>query len=430
MTDKSSKDTNSMTSLRNVSKKTTAYLLALVFMVSINVGPYISTRSTDLTSYGDEMNSLTVPKHQFGTRGLLWVEDDEDSTNSSTKNNENGYPMCPVPVNQTESIRLASELQRWIGDLPEYFNLTKTKSKQDLDLTEINNFLLSSFYKQMKGAQAQKRVSDTPKRLDDAKLNYKPHKSTKQNHFQVDNKPKPVVANDIEINKKLEVYSPVLNHAVKYAEFFKQIHRQDDTFYVVSFSGDHLLLPALAHNKTFRPKMALMLPAFGNMHNNNNGSIEGIFTLMQIDCEVVNTSMIHIKEASIPDELRNRSATAAPSKSHDTKDPIINVVVKPRNARINRRRNTGQQLSLSQSNENDFQLNRKEYSANNVTNDNAAGNIGTAKRSTTKFSNDSYESQPPTGTAKTYKPYFLRKKPEKLSDQRSNDLTDDSNRNL
>ena len=46
----------------------------------------------------------------------------------------------------------------------------------------------------------------------------------------------------------------------QYAAFFDAIHRRDDTFYVVSFSGDHLLLPALAHNKTLRPKMALVFP--------------------------------------------------------------------------------------------------------------------------------------------------------------------------
>ena len=44
--------------------------------------------------------------------------------------------------------------------------------------------------------------------------------------------------------------------------FFEAINRRDDTFYLVSFSGDHLLLPALSHNKTSRPKMSLMLPAF------------------------------------------------------------------------------------------------------------------------------------------------------------------------
>lgn len=46
-----------------------------------------------------------------------------------------------------------------------------------------------------------------------------------------------------------------------YSEFFEAINRQDDTFYVVAFTDQHMLLPALYHNKTRRPKMSLIMPS-------------------------------------------------------------------------------------------------------------------------------------------------------------------------
>ena len=61
------------------------------------------------------------------------------------------------------------------------------------------------------------------------------------------------------LHKDLQVFD--IRKQFSLSGFLDAIHRKDDTFYVVSFSGDHVLLPAIAHNATHRPKMSLILPA-------------------------------------------------------------------------------------------------------------------------------------------------------------------------
>ncbi|XP_071657009.1 cyclic AMP-dependent transcription factor ATF-6 beta, partial [Patagioenas fasciata] len=65
-----------------------------------------------------------------------------------------------------------------------------------------------------------------------------------------------------------------------------------DTFYVVSFRRDHLLLPATSHNKTSRPKMSLVMPAAA-LNESLPGRGRGL-AMMQVDCEVMDTRVIHV----------------------------------------------------------------------------------------------------------------------------------------
>ncbi|XP_056379542.1 cyclic AMP-dependent transcription factor ATF-6 alpha [Hyla sarda] len=89
-----------------------------------------------------------------------------------------------------------------------------------------------------------------------------------------------------------------------YQEFLEAIRRRGDTFYVVSFRRDHLLLPATNRNKTSRPKMSIILPST-NVHDNviNEQEYE---VMMQIDCEVMDTRILHVKSATIPPFLREQ----------------------------------------------------------------------------------------------------------------------------
>lgn len=399
----SSKTMDTMNTLRNLPKKNTAFLLAFVFMISLNVGPFLPSRAPSAADYGGAENPLATPHHQSGARGLLWIDDDttDNANSSNTEDRSESKQSYPMWVNQTESIRLASELQRWIGDLPEFLNLTRLtpKSKDELDLTKIDNFLLSeagnaamkSYYKQIKNVRQNRRTANSVESGKMDRNSASPKRRRQQSgSYGALNRRNSISSNDE--NQHVQIFSPAYSNAMKYATFFEEIHRQDDTFYVVSFGADHLLLPALAHNKTFRPKMSLMLPAW-NLNNKNNASNDGLVTLMQIDCEVLNTSMIRIKESSIPENLRNRSTTNA-MPTRNTTAPLMN------------------NHSLFKTT--DSKLNDKLRPVNLATRIDSTITASTEMNSTnlndklksTTFDNTDKNSK--LDTVKNYKPYFLR----------------------
>ncbi|KDR16855.1 Cyclic AMP-dependent transcription factor ATF-6 beta [Zootermopsis nevadensis] len=281
-------------------RKTTA-VLAVLFMVSFNIGSLGGLFHQGPDPLGELQGSPAsqkLPSFRHG-RSLLWSDmdrrnfpsvEDPFSDVNPISNTSNIHATCPMFINQTESIRLDSELRRWIGVDLESENLTHQPKPEVKSLGEL-----------LLPVPTTKPQSHK----------FKPKTKRKQ---QISRR-QPAVSNEVEVYGIRPQY-------YNYAAFFEAIHRRDDTFYVVSFSGDHLLVPALAHNKTVRPKMSLVLPALP--FNESMTAPPNHVTMMQIDCEVTNTQLLHVKKGDIPAHLRQNDtghySNSTASDKPSTKD--------------------------------------------------------------------------------------------------------------
>ncbi|NWR61520.1 ATF6A factor, partial [Bucorvus abyssinicus] len=175
-------------------------------------------------------------------------------------------PPCQPLINRTESLRLNHELRGWVHR----HEVERTRSRR-----LSNN-------QQQKARVVQSSLSEKA----DSQLMAMPYTDTRLSRNS---------------GNELQVYyaSPR-----SYQDFLEAIRRREDTFYVVSFRRDHLLLPATTHNKTRRPKMSIVLPAVNINENVING--QDYEVMMQIDCEVMDTRILHIKSSSVPPYLREQ----------------------------------------------------------------------------------------------------------------------------
>ncbi|KAB0801979.1 hypothetical protein PPYR_04165 [Photinus pyralis] len=212
----------------------------------------------------------------YRSRNLLWSADLDNSFEKNETKRSNVL-VCPVHVNHTENVRLAQDLHRLIGkpynisnDIYRTVSRKRPKRKdsikkngKDVDGSNLYSPLL------YKTSRRQRRIGYT------------------------------------SMSNELQIFSPTIDQL--YAEFFEAINRQDDTFYLVSLNSDHFLLPALNHNKTRRPKLSLLLPSI--LSNVTSSPDPHTVSLMQIDCEVVDTHLLHVNYGAIPQHLRTHSNT-------------------------------------------------------------------------------------------------------------------------
>ncbi|XP_023555554.1 cyclic AMP-dependent transcription factor ATF-6 alpha isoform X2 [Octodon degus] len=182
-------------------------------------------------------------------------------------------PPCQPLINTTESLRLNHELRGWVHR----HEVERTKSRRMTNNQQKTHIL--------QGALEQSSNSQL------MAVQYTETTSISRNS-----------GNELQV-----YYAP----PGSYQDFFEAIRRRGDTFYVVSFRRDHLLLPATTHNKTTRPKMSIVLPAININENVING--QDYEVMMQIDCQVMDTRILHIKSSSVPpylrDQQRNQTST-------------------------------------------------------------------------------------------------------------------------
>ncbi|KAG8184232.1 hypothetical protein JTE90_013208 [Oedothorax gibbosus] len=269
-------------------------LMVVVFMLTFNVASYSSVFQKTIQRYP---RADLEPDHHIG-RNLLWDEenstkegengtlksvlhnsflkDDDDSAYIVSWDKSFNTSSCQQFINKSESLRLEKDLLGFVK---------RAEKKQTLKAKKMNKFV----------ADLKNSIIPLPK-LQQLGLKYR-------------NKNKDVWAKRKNQNEIL-IYQTFRKD---YEDFFDAIHRRDDSFYFVSFSGDHLLLPAIAHNQTLRPRMSFVMPAM--ILNDSVEDSDDHISMMQIDCEVLDTKLVHIKESVIPPHLRQKHANATSSRA-------------------------------------------------------------------------------------------------------------------
>merc|ERR1719362_616061 len=290
--------TSSMLSSSSGAKKATA-AFALLLIVSLN----LSNLSTIKSSEPLARDGLS-PVKSGGRTLLSTFERDpyaEDYSEGGVESVGDEYgsnftygtpppPMCRMFQNQTESIRLESELRGW-------FNLEPETPRFKLDL-------------------------ESPKRRPDSTSRPTPKPKRPRKEVPVPSNPlgRVIKRPKVEQPSPRSVYRMLVQEPTEgpsqavgmydnapprhtFASFFDAIDRRDDTFYVVSFSGDHLLVPATNHSQANRPRMSLLLPAMQVSLNESHRGPQGSLTMMKIDCEVMNTQLLHVHTDALPPDM-------------------------------------------------------------------------------------------------------------------------------
>ncbi|XP_064611290.1 cyclic AMP-dependent transcription factor ATF-6 alpha-like [Liolophura sinensis] len=284
----------------SVPPKTRTCLLALVVMLTLNLAPW----SSMLAGEGKE-NQLFQPVAPTG-RHLMATEE--------IKAGAIGVEAYwgQEKVAQDSLMKRIQRLLETEGHLPVMANSSLPKSHPDCN-TYYNTTESSRLAEKLAGwmwrhEQEQKRAN-----------HHKKGRAARKKHLPL-RKVKAAIKGEYPTQQYSKKSS--IGHELKVfhtedlrRDFLSAIHQRNDTFYVLSFSSDYFLLPATAYNKSTRPKMSLVMPALVNL-NETLQPPEGSMGMMQIDCEVFDTRLIHVKKMSVPEFSSHQNQSNPESENY------------------------------------------------------------------------------------------------------------------
>uniref|UniRef100_I3JBZ8 BZIP domain-containing protein n=1 Tax=Oreochromis niloticus TaxID=8128 RepID=I3JBZ8_ORENI len=274
-------------------KRAVCVMVVLLFM-TFSFGPVSITDRKLATGLQEDMVSFTG-------RRLLEIEQRQQEAAPSTNKVEDKTET----EEDVGDERWKRAEEKYAAESYQFRNLSDVFSDvKDLVLQDIDRYFTSSDCRQFNRSESLRLADElrgwVHRHQIDRKKSGKPKIAKKAKIAQKAQQRKTNFSRylPIQTHRSIESQLQVLpGPEVTYSDFLDAIDRREDTFYVVSFRRDHLLLPAISHNKTSRPKMSLVMPAMSVNESLYNSS-QGYEMMMQVDCEVMDTRIVPIKSSA------------------------------------------------------------------------------------------------------------------------------------